>query len=102
MGIPSKMKPLLAFAYILTWALTAGLRNETTSYSCPLYNVDFHGHDIATVHATSWDKCGEICYYEESCYYWTWNTENDECWLKTSDAGYESQSNAISGYYTCH
>merc|ERR1711915_575961 len=104
MGIPSNMKPLVALACVLTWALTltTGLRNETINYSCPLYNVDFDGHDFATVHATSWQKCGEICQDEKYCHYWTWSTHDNECWLKTSDAGYQSQAYRVSGYYTCH
>merc|ERR1711872_177807 len=100
MGIPTKMKQLFAFAYILTLALTFGLRNETSIYACPEYDVNFLEYDIAIVHASSWHKCGEICYNEESCYYWTWDTDDHECWLKTSDALLGNKTGVISGHYT--
>merc|ERR1711872_1212734 len=101
MGIPNRMEPLKAFAYILTLSLSAGLNNVTApSYSCPEFNVDFDGHDVNHVtHVKDWHDCGAICELEMDCRFWTWTTDHN-CWLKSSDAGLQQDSD-ISGVRGC-
>jgi len=75
---------------------------KTAKYACPEYNVDFQGYDIDDLNTISWSDCGEACGDAVGCNFWTWNTDNSRCFLKSSDGGLEKQNNAISGAHNCY
>merc|ERR1712243_548155 len=71
-------------------------------YSCPEYGVNFDLNDITHVPAiTDWHICGTFCNMTPDCKFWTLDTRNQNCWLKSSDDGFNHLSYAISGVKGC-
>ena len=66
--------------------------------SCFEQNTDFLGNDVGNWTATS-DKndCQKECQNYGSCNYWTYNTIDGKCHMKSSDSGRKSLNGAISG-----
>merc|ERR1712133_182354 len=55
-------------------------------YECPQSNMFFDGNNIAVIPGIqNWHECGIICIHTTPCNFWSWNTNNNDCYLKTSD-----------------
>ena len=68
--------------------------------------VNYVGHalgDDNTVPTTqeSQQACAEQCVVTVGALFWTYNKDNKECWLKTSDSDRRYHADAISGSRAC-
>ena len=66
-------------------------------------NYRIHNLDNVTNPTTqeSAQACAEHCAASEGGRFWTYNKENKECWLKTSDSKKKYLAHAISGSRAC-
>jgi len=86
---------LLSTFSIMCWV-------QCAEYSCPETGFDFHDYDVDILYdVRDWHDCGEACELVSSCYYWTYNTSNKACFLKSSDGGLRKDPVAISGVRGC-
>lgn len=93
-----------AVAVSALYSLTAAAANRTES-SCFEYGVDYAGYDILTLSGVgSPSLCMESCAQSSDCGYWSWSSEANTCYLKSSAAllGRTESENIISGPRSCH
>jgi len=69
---------------------------------CVDIDTDYQGNDISYLVAIpSATACRAACALESSCDYYTYSPSREQCWLKISDAGLETQEDRISGPRSC-
>jgi len=77
---------------------------------CQENNINYKGNELRSCipNILTWRKCSEECRKTENCRGWTWFTDNYEiegkrkhCCLKTTDAGRQYETAAISGSVEC-
>ncbi|KAL8437284.1 hypothetical protein ACSSS7_001047 [Eimeria intestinalis] len=72
--------------------------------SCFEYGVDYTGYDILTLSGVSNPTlCFESCFQSVECAYWSYDSENGMCYLKSDAAllGRTAKENIISGPRSC-
>merc|ERR1712241_708705 len=80
---------------------------DAPKYSCPEIDVDFHGSDITcgsgcgVPGVPTWEDCGTICQHTDDCRFWTWASDDNKCFLKSSDTGLGLFNGLISGAKDC-
>ena len=47
------------------------------------------------------ESCADLCASTEGCFFWTWTTKGDLCWIKNSKSGREVNVGAVSGNKKC-
>ena len=88
------MKMLVIFVVVFAAAVN--------SERCVEYGINYGGYTIETILGiTHWSDCASRCNAHRSCSYWTWGTENDDCYLKNSKAGRQHNCWALSGSHNC-
>lgn len=76
----------------------------SNSSTCFENGIDYVGYDILTLSGVeSSFLCMESCAQTSDCMYWSWSSETDTCYLKSSAAllGRTEKSNIISGRRSC-
>ena len=70
---------------------------------CAEYAIDYYcsGTDVGSSITGHWQECASRCSSNSNCNYWTWNLQNNYCYLKRSNCGRRSVDHAISGSKTC-
>ena len=74
------------------------------SSRCVEYGIDYHGNDVEVlrnINLAHWSDCAKQCRDHSACSYWTFKVADNICALKSSDAGWEKQDNAMSGSSDC-
>ena len=73
----------------------------------PDFGTNYTGCDLTLFQEIrSWKECRKICFYTESCVYWTW-TQSDSnyrpltCFLKNKKCRGRPDANSVSGDVTC-
>ena len=49
----------------------------------------------------SYQECQELCKLTEGCNFFTWQSKNENCFLKSSDAGRKTDVGSVSGTKNC-
>ena len=81
--------------------------HDLTTYlfldSCVEKNVYYYGETIDAIHENVENDgyCQELCADFWLCYFWSYNAEDKECVLKSSDSGREHFPGYISGPKKC-
>jgi hypothetical protein len=66
-------------------------------------DVDFGGNDIGVIGNTgSVIDCACKCKEKAGCSFFTWNSGNSNCLLKSSDEGRKSSTGALSASVDCY
>ena len=64
-------------------------------------DTDFYGNDITNEETETSQACAELCASTARGLFWTWNSENGQCFVKNSDSGRLHHSGAVSGNKQC-
>merc|ERR1712037_326527 len=95
---------LLVLAAVAVFAQDLDVVEEAPSprYNCPLLDIDFYGDNIDRFLAIGmWQECGHICNIVPDCNFWTWNTADGFCQIKSSEGVLSPYTGAISGERGC-
>ena len=87
----------------------AGMIILVGACSCCEDDIDYHGNDInmnpndKDYQATDGTglSCQKRCQARPKCHFFTWNTENKRCYLKTSTSGRMQHDHGFSGPKHC-
>merc|ERR1712126_120221 len=104
MGSSVRMRTfLLVTAAVFAQNLVQAVEEDSPRYSCPMLDIDFHGHDLDLFRGIgSWQECGHICLIAPDCKFWTWHSADGVCFIKSSDAGMVTIAGCISGERECN
>lgn len=72
--------------------------------ACFEYGMDYTGYDILTLSGVdSPSLCMESCTQSSDCMFWSWSSETNTCYLKSSNAllGRKGAENVVSGPRSC-
>ena len=84
------------------WGLTSVQLNLVTGANCFEDNVGMPGNDIeGNSDIKTKEDCCTSCKNKEGCTFFTYNKDQERCWLKSSDAGRKAAENRVSGSVDC-
>ena len=82
--------------------LTSVQLNLVTGANCFEDNVGMPGNDIeGNGDIKTKEDCCTSCKNKEGCTFFTYNKDQERCWLKSSDAGRKAAENRVSGSVDC-
>ena len=86
--------------------------NKRYDLGCYKGNIDLHGSDLNALQEdvnyargsgrrSSAEKCQELCEATELCLFFTYDSSDNDCYLKSANLGEKSYQGAISGPKRC-
>ena len=64
-------------------------------------DISYDGNDIIDKVMESQQDCADFSKTIMGGNFWTWNSGDKRCWVKTSSAGWRSRGNRVSGNRAC-
>jgi len=70
--------------------------------ACENTDTRYFGTGVGVLTASSWENCGYLCRYNRPCYWWSWNSNDRQCYMFSNPTDFETNPLGwTSGFWNC-